>query len=62
MAARAKRQVGGLVVSGGMFAAAKALASTPGLELTAEWWDFIYWAIGALLVASPTGGGHGANT
>ena len=35
------------VVSGGVFMAAQALSSLPGLELTPELWEFIYWVIGA---------------
>ena len=34
-------------VSAGVFIAAQALASLPGLELTPELWEFIYWVIGA---------------
>jgi hypothetical protein len=47
-----KQQVGGLAVSGGLFAGANALSSMPELALTPEMWDFIYWAIGALLIGA----------
>ena len=42
-----KTALAATTVSAGVFIAAQALASLPGLELTPQLWEFIFWAIGA---------------
>ena len=44
---KGRQAVAATVVSGGVFMAAQAIQSLPGLELTPEIWDFIFWLIGA---------------
>ena len=49
---RRKTQIAAVTVSAGLFAGANAMSTFPGLDLTPEIWDFVYWAIGALLVGA----------